>query len=111
MGLGTIVKEAVALLRSTLPARIEIVATVDADVPTVRLVFLTKRMLERLGYRVSGYTSAAEALAAVRADPGRFDLLATDFSMPGISGLDVAVELVRLRPDLPVALTSGYVTG
>lgn len=74
------------------------------------LVLLAKRMLERLGYRVSGCACAAEALAAVRADPGQFDLVVTDFSMPGMSGLDVAAELARLRPDLPVVLTSGYVT-
>jgi CheY-like chemotaxis protein len=74
------------------------------------LVFLVTRMLERLGYRVSGYTRAEEALAAVRADPGQFDLVVTDLNMPGMSGLDVARELARLRPDLPVVLASGYIT-
>jgi two-component system, cell cycle sensor histidine kinase and response regulator CckA len=79
----------------------------DDDEP---LVFLVTRMLERLGYRVSGYTRAEEALAAVRADQGQFDLVVTDLNMPGMSGLDVARELAHLRPDLPVVLTSGYVT-
>jgi PAS domain S-box-containing protein len=74
------------------------------------LVFLITRMLERLGYRVSGYTRAEEALAAVRADPGQFDLVVTDLNMPGLSGLEVARELARLRPDLPVVLASGYIT-
>jgi PAS domain S-box-containing protein len=74
------------------------------------LVFLVTRLLERLGYRVSGYTRAEEALAAVRADPGQFDLVVTDLNMPGVSGLEVARELARLQPDLPVALTSGYIT-
>jgi PAS domain S-box-containing protein len=75
-----------------------------------QLVFLVTRMLERLGYVVSGYTRAEEALAAVRADPSQFDLVVTDLNMPGMSGLDVAREVSRLRPDLPVVLASGYVT-
>ncbi|MBI5505075.1 MAG: response regulator [Deltaproteobacteria bacterium] len=74
------------------------------------LVLLATRLLERLGYRVSGHTRAADALAAVRADPAQFDLVVSDLNMPGASGLDVARELARLRPDLPVVLASGYVT-
>ncbi|MBI5504519.1 MAG: PAS domain S-box protein [Deltaproteobacteria bacterium] len=74
------------------------------------LVFLVTRTLERMGFRVSGYTRPAEALAAVRTDPAQFDLAITDLNMPGLSGLEVAHELLRLRPDLPVVLASGYVT-
>ena len=74
------------------------------------LVSLVSRMLERQGYRVSGYTLAQQALDAVRADPGGFDLVVSDYNMPGMSGLDVARELSRIRPDLPVAVTSGYIT-
>jgi len=74
------------------------------------LVLLITRMLERSGYRVSGYTGSAQALAALRADPGDFDLMVTDYSMPGMSGLDVAREVARIRPGLPVALISGYIT-
>lgn len=74
------------------------------------LVLLVTRMLERVDYQVSGYTEAEAALAAVRADPGRFDLVVTDYNMPGMSGIDVAEELARIRPDLPVAITSGYIS-
>jgi PAS domain S-box-containing protein len=74
------------------------------------LVSLVSRMLARQGYRVSGYTLANEALDAVRADPGGFDLVVSDYNMPGMSGLDVARELRGIRPDLPVAVTSGYIT-
>jgi PAS domain S-box-containing protein len=74
------------------------------------LVLLVTRMLERLDYHVSGYTEAEAALEAVRADPDRFDLVVTDYNMPGMSGLDVAEELARIRPDLPVAITSGYIS-
>jgi len=74
------------------------------------LVLLAMRFLGRLGYDVTGYTHVQDALAAFRADPAKFDLLVTDLNMPGASGLDVAGEILRLRPDLPVALASGYVT-
>jgi PAS domain S-box-containing protein len=74
------------------------------------LVGLSTRMLERLGYRVTGFTSAREALAAFRADVGAFDLIVTDHNMPSISGLDVARETRSLRPDVPVMLSSGFIT-
>jgi len=74
------------------------------------LVFLVMRMLNRLGYRASGFLDARLALDAVRANPGDFDLAVSDFNMPGLSGLDVALELARIRPDLPVVITSGYIT-
>jgi len=74
------------------------------------LVVLVTRLLQRKGCRVSGYTDAREALAAVRANPGDFDLVITDYSMPGMSGLDVAIALREIRHDLPVALASGYLT-
>ncbi len=66
--------------------------------------------LERLGYEVSGYMESDQALAALQADPSAFDLVVTDQNMLGPSGLDVAREAMRLRPDLPVAIISGYVT-
>ena len=74
------------------------------------LVRLAEKLLGRLGYRIKVFTCAAEALAAFRADPAAFDLVVTDLNMPGTSGLEVAAEILRLRPDALVALTSGYVT-
>ena len=74
------------------------------------LVFLVTRMLERQGLEVTGCFRAADALAAIRADATRFDLLLTDYNMPGMNGIELVREAVRLRPDLPVVLTSGYIT-
>ena len=74
------------------------------------LVRVATRILERLGYEAVGFTVAAEALAAVREAPARFDAIITDLNMPGMSGLDLAGELLRVRADLPLALISGYVT-
>jgi len=74
------------------------------------IVFLMKRLLESKGYWVSGYTDQKEALAAARAEPGRFDVVMTDYNMPGMSGLDVARALREIRADLPIILASGNIT-
>ena len=73
-------------------------------------VFLVKRMLERWGYRVSAYLEQREALDALLADAPHFDLVLTDFNMPGMSGLEVARAIRDVRPDLPVVVLSGYIT-
>jgi PAS domain S-box-containing protein len=69
---------------------------------------LVERMLSRLGYVPETSTKVAEALEWVRSDPGRFDLVITDMTMPVMSGLDFARRLGEIRPDLPVILTTGY---
>ncbi|MGY8905057.1 MAG: response regulator [Burkholderiales bacterium] len=73
-------------------------------------LFLIKRMLERWGYRVSAYLEQREALAVVRAGEINFDLVITDFKMPGLSGLEVTREIQSARPALPVIMVSGYIT-
>ncbi len=65
------------------------------------------RGLKRLGYAVTVAGSAEEALETMRVDPSRFDALATDYTMPGLSGLELARAARELRPQLPVVLFSG----
>ncbi|MDP2016138.1 ATP-binding protein [Hydrogenophaga sp.] len=74
------------------------------------LVFLVRRLLERRGYRVTAYTSQTQAIDAVRAAPTGFQLLLTDFNMPGMSGLEVAKAVLEINPRMPVAVASGYIT-
>jgi PAS domain S-box-containing protein len=74
------------------------------------LVKMTGRLLGRLGYRVTGFTRADEALEALRRDPAAFDVMLTDYNMPGFTGLQVAKLVLSIRADLPVILTSGYVS-
>jgi len=73
------------------------------------LVSALVQTLSRQGFRVNGYTVPEAALDAVRAEPQTYDLIVSDYKMPGMSGLDVARELSRIRPDLPVIIISGYV--
>jgi DNA-binding NtrC family response regulator len=72
------------------------------------LVQVFTRMLQRMGHAVEGFTHAERAIEAFRAEPARIDLVVTDFSMPGMSGLDVATELLMIRPDICIVLVSGY---
>ena len=74
------------------------------------MALMAERLLARAGYRVTTLRDPAEAVARVRASPHDYDVVVTDFNMPGASGLDVARELSRVRPDLPVLITSGLVT-
>lgn len=73
------------------------------------LVQLITRMLQRLDYVVEGFTQATQALEAFRADPARIRMVVTDFNMPGMSGLDVARELLAIRAETCIVLISGYV--
>ncbi len=74
------------------------------------IVRYQSRLLERLRFHVSGFTSPTAALAAFRAEPSAFDALLTDLNLPGISGLDILAEVLRLRPGFPVILLSGLIT-
>ena len=60
--------------------------------------------------RLPKTTVLLAALAALAEEPWTYDLLVTDYNMPGFSGLDLLREVQKLHPDLPVALASGYVT-
>jgi CheY-like chemotaxis protein len=81
------------------------VLVVDDEEP---LVTLATRTLEELGYAPIGFTSSSAALAALRADPQRFDALITDERMPGMSGSALIREVRGIRSSLPVVLMSGY---
>jgi PAS domain S-box-containing protein len=74
------------------------------------LVFLVERVLRRRGFKVSTYTDPHEAEQALRERAAEFDLLVTDYNMPGYCGVDLLRAARLIRADLPVALASGYVT-
>ena len=72
------------------------------------LVLLTVKMLERLGYRVTGYTDADTALRAILADHSDVDVVITDLSMPGMSGMELAKKILAQRSESQLILVSGY---
>jgi signal transduction histidine kinase/ActR/RegA family two-component response regulator len=72
------------------------------------LVALAEETLAALGYEPAGFDSSVAALQAFRAEPQRFDLVLTDETMPDLSGVDLAREIRRVRPELPIVVMSGY---
>jgi len=72
------------------------------------LVRLWKRVIESRGYKVTSFTSGLEALEAVRESPDIFDIVITDQSMPEITGLELAEEIMKICSNLKIILCSGY---
>ncbi len=71
------------------------------------IVDIGKRVLGGLGYDIVGQAGSVEALETFRTSPHRFDLVITDQTMPNMTGLKLAEELMRIRSDIPVILCSG----
>jgi PAS domain S-box-containing protein len=90
---------------SALPRGAERILLVDDEEAIVETV---KQMLDRLGYIVVPRTSSIEALETFRKDPDGFDLVITDLTMPRMTGAEFTKELMRLRPDIPIILCTGY---
>jgi PAS domain S-box-containing protein len=75
----------------------------------VALGTIATRILQPLGYRVTAFTSASDAVAAFAARPNDFDIVITDLTMPGMTGMALADALRETRPDIPILLATGYV--
>jgi len=69
---------------------------------------LMDRMLKKLKYRADVFNKPEDAFAAFRRDPGSYSMALIDQTMPGMTGTELAKEILAARPDLPVFLCSGY---
>jgi CheY-like chemotaxis protein len=69
---------------------------------------MMKEMIERLGYRISAFTSSTAAYDEFRKNPYGYDLVITDQTMPGMVGTELAKELMRIRPNIPVIICTGF---
>jgi len=74
------------------------------------LANLGKAMLEQLGYSVTVCTNSQDAWNTFMNHPDRFDAVVTDQTMPGLTGIDLAKQILQIRPGLPVILCTGYST-
>jgi CheY-like chemotaxis protein/anti-sigma regulatory factor (Ser/Thr protein kinase) len=72
------------------------------------LAEMAKKMLEKLGYRVTVCYGGVEALAIFKNMPDAFDLVITDQTMPGLTGSELSMSLMQIRPDIPIILCTGY---
>lgn len=72
------------------------------------IVDVVKAQLEEYGHKVFAFTSAEDAVESIRKDPTFCNLIITDMAMPEITGIQVAQEVKKCRPDMPVILCTGY---
>jgi PAS domain S-box-containing protein len=89
----------------TLPAGNEHILLVDDQIHILKLM---EQMLEGLGYTISFRTGSIDALEAFKANPDQYDLVITDYTMPNMTGIDLAEALLNIRPDIPVILCTGF---
>jgi len=92
-------------MHETIQGGIERILLIDDE---EAIITMEKMMLERLGYQVTTLTSSIEALEAFRAAPDKFDLVITDMQMPNIPGDQLAIELTKIRADIPILLCTGF---
>ena len=100
-------KQKPAALKQTepVPTGDERILFVD-DEPS--LTELGQQMLELLGYNVTTRTSSLEALELFRSKTNQFDIVITDMTMPEMSGDRLAQELIKIRPDIPIIIYTGF---
>jgi signal transduction histidine kinase/CheY-like chemotaxis protein/integral membrane sensor domain MASE1 len=83
----------------------QVILAVDDEVDVLHAL---EEMLAQLGYEPVGFNDSREALLAVRADPRRFDAIVSDEVMPQLIGTQLATEIRKLNPTMPVVIASGY---
>jgi CheY-like chemotaxis protein len=66
-----------------------------------------RKLLVSLGYNLLSQTSPSVAPSVFREDPDRFDLVVTDYTMPKMTGLELARNMMKLREDIPIILLTG----
>ncbi len=91
--------------RGPLPTGTERIMIVD-DESTI--VTLYEAVLSSLGYTVTPKTSSLAALEELQKSPGSFDILITDQTMPGLSGVKLAEEVLKFNPEMPIILCTGF---
>jgi len=91
--------------------------TIDIPTGRERILFIDdeesvidigKEMLEEFGYTVTIETSPTEGLNTFCDHPTNFDLVITDKSMPDMTGFELAEKILRIQPNIPIILCSGY---
>ena len=81
------------------------ILVVDDEPAIIRMI---RNMLEGQGHRVTTATSGAEALALFEENQRRFDLVITDMTMPAMTGKQLSQKMLRIKPNLPIILCTGY---
>jgi len=72
------------------------------------IISMERKMLERLGYKVTSFTNSLDALEAFRNAPEKFDVVITDQTMPNMTGDKLASKLLKIRSSIPIILNTGF---
>jgi two-component system, cell cycle sensor histidine kinase and response regulator CckA len=72
------------------------------------LVELGEDILAELGYEVTSRMNGRKALSLLKEDSSRFDLVITDQTMPDMTGIELAKEILSIRPDMPIIMCTGF---
>jgi len=72
------------------------------------IINMERKMLERLGYQVTSRTSSIEALEAFQVNSDKFDVVISDLAMPNMAGEKLASEILKIRPNIPIILNTGF---
>ena len=100
-----VASEATKQVDDLLPRGSERILLVD-DEPAVMEIGTI--LLESVGYKVTSQTDCVSALEVFRSSPDEFDLVITDYTMPKLTGLDLAREVLKIRPDIRILLCTGF---
>ena len=72
------------------------------------IVGMMRTVLEQLGYTLATSTEPSEALQIFRSNPETYDVVVADMTMPKMNGLELSMEIRRIRPDIPIIICTGY---
>jgi PAS domain S-box-containing protein len=75
------------------------------------IVLTISEILEILGYKVASSTDSLEALELFRKNPDKFDVVLTDMTMPNMTGIKLSQEILGIRSDVPIILSTGFTEG
>jgi DNA-binding NtrC family response regulator len=74
----------------------------------IQLLNLAERIIEKLGYNVISYANSEDALEIFKDLPDQFDLVITDFRMPGMNGAELSKEILKINSEIPIIMCSGF---
>ncbi len=69
---------------------------------------MTKQLLEKLGYKLTMLMSGTEAAETFAKAPHDIDLVITDMTMPNMTGAELSQKILKIRPDMPIILCTGF---
>ncbi len=96
-----------AELKENNPSGTETILFVDDE---QALVELSKQALSHIGYTVEAFIDPNDAIKAFEADPDRYDLVISDMTMPGMSGIELSKKILQIQPNIPIIICTGHYT-